>query len=260
MKNFRYITTIILLLGLFASCNQDQIKPFIDGNDIGTLGAAFRSTILSYNLKESDNGVVKVLINRGNPAEALPVHISIVGDPTGLFTLKDNFVHFAEGQESAYVEVKYDFTKVAPATKYTFTLSITDDSVLSRSKVKSIKVDAMLPLIFEDFGVGVFDSEFWEEAWDQPVLRANISSTLNFYRLNDCYFAGYPIEFKVDAGQMIIAQQNIGWEYSAAYGFVYVRPVTVQISGKDHIFVSQFVLPAAGLAFGGTFRECFTMP
>ncbi len=260
MKNLRYITTLVLLLVLVVSCNQDAIKPYINSNDMGTVDAAFRSTLLVYGLSQADNGKVNVLINRGNTKDAATVPITISGTGTSKFTLQSNSVTFAAGEGSAYIVLNYSLSSVAPATKYTFKLTIADETMVSKSKVKEITVEAMLPLIYAAFGNGTYTSEFYEGSWSQPVQKANISATLNFYKLTNCYEPGYNIEFKVDNGVLTCAQQNIGWEYSAAYGFVYVSPQTTEISGKDHIWYSRFVLPTSGLAFGGTYKEMFTMP
>jgi hypothetical protein len=260
MKNLRYITSIALLFILVVSCNKDAVMPTINKSDIGTVDAAFRSTILVYGLSQTDNGKINVLINRGNIAAAASVPITISGTGATLFTLQSSTVNFAAGEGSAYIQVNYNISAVAPATKYTFKLTIADDTMVSKSLVKEITVEAMLPLIFTAFGSGSYNSEFYGDIWPQPVLRANISSTLNFYRLTNCYEPGYHIEFKVDNGVLTCAQQNTGWLYSAAYGFVFVSPQTTEISGKQHIWYSRFVLPTAGLAFGGTFKEMFIMP
>ncbi len=260
MKNLRYITTLVLLFVLVVSCNKDEIKPYIDSSDIGSVDAAFRSTILVYSLSQADNGKINVLINRGNTKEAASVPITISGTGTTQLSLASGTVQFAAGEGSAFVVLNYNISSVAPATKYTVKLTIADDTMVSKSKVKEISVEAMLPLIYTAFGSGTYSSEFYAESWSQPVMRAQISSTLNFYRLTNCYEPGYNIDFKVDGGVLTCAQQNIGWLYSAAYGFVFVSPQTTEISGKNHIWYSRFVLPTAGLAFGGTFAERFTMP
>ncbi|GAB1472941.1 hypothetical protein MASR2M69_03820 [Bacteroidota bacterium] len=260
MKNLRYITTLVLLLVLVVSCNQDEIKPYINSSDIGAVDASFRSTLLVYGLSQADNGKVNVLINRGNTKDAATVPITISGTGTSKFSLQSNSVTFAAGEGSAYVVVNYSISSVAPATKYTFTLTIADDTMVSKSKVKTINVEAMLPLNYVAFGNGTYSSEFYEGTWSQPVQKANISATLNFYKLTNCYEPGYNIEFKVDNGVLTCAQQNIGWQYSASYGYVFVSPQTTEITGKDHIWYSKFVLPTAGLAFSGTYKEMFTMP
>jgi hypothetical protein len=260
MKNLRYITTLVLLFVLVVSCNKDEIKPFIASSDIGSVDAAFRSTLLVYGLSQADNGKINVLINRGNTKDAASVPITISGTGTTKLSLASGTVQFAAGEGSAYVVINYSISSVAPATKYTVKLTIADDTMVSKSKVKEITVEAMLPLVYAAFGNGTYTSEFYEGSWSQPVMKAPISATLNFYRLTNCYEPGYNIEFKVDAGVITCAQQNIGWLYSAAYGYVYVSPQTTEISGKDHIWYSRFVLPTSGLAFGGTFAEKFTMP
>jgi hypothetical protein len=140
MKNLRYITSIALLFILVVSCNKDAVMPTINKSDIGTVDAAFRSTILVYGLSQTDNGKLNVLINRGNIAAAASVPITISGTGATLFTLQSSTVNFAAGEGSAYIQVNYNISAVAPATKYTFKLTIADDTMVSKSKVKEITV------------------------------------------------------------------------------------------------------------------------
>ena len=259
MKNLKYIISLVLLFGLFA-CNQDAIMPYIDKSDIGPVDAAFSSTVAIYDLKQADNGKIQVLIYRGNTKGAATVPIAISGTGTTQLTLASNTVTFNDGEGKAYITLNYNFAAIPPATKYIVTLTISDATMVSKSKVSAVRVEAQLPLNYASFGTGTYESEFYEELWSQPVQKANVSTTLDFYKLPGCYYAGYDIVFRVNNGVLLVDQQNIGWLYSAAYGYVHVSPQTNTISGKRHTWNSRFVLPTAGLAFGGTYDETFIMP
>ena len=250
MKNLKYIISLVLLFGLFA-CNQDAIMPYIDKSDIGPVDAAFSSTVAIYDLKQADNGKIQVLIYRGNTKGAATVPIAISGTGTTQLTLASNTVTFNDGEGKAYITLNYNFAAIPPATKYIVTLTISDATMVSKSKVSAVRVEAQLPLNYASFGTGTYESEFYEESWSQPVQKANVSTTLDFYKLPGCYYAGYDIVFRVNNGVLLVDQQNIGWLYSAAYGYVHVSPQTN---------TSRFVLPTAGLAFGGTYDETFIMP
>ncbi len=259
MKNLKYIISLVLLFGLF-SCNQDAVMPTIDSSNIGAVDAAFSSSVAVYDLKQSDNGQIKVLMYRGNTKGAATVPISISGTGTTQLTLASNSVTFNDGEGSAYATLNYNFAAIPPATKYIVTLTITDATMISQSKVSAIRVEAQLPLNYVSFGTGTYESGFYEESWAQPVFKANVSTTLDYYKLPGCYYAGYDIVFRVDNGVLKVDQQNIGWFYSASYGYVYVSPQTTSISGKRHTWNSRFVLPLGGVAFTGSYDETFVMP
>jgi len=262
MKNLKYIISLVLLFGLF-SCNQDAIMPYIEKSDIGAVDAAFSSTVAIYDLKQADNGKIQVLIYRGNTKGAATVPIKITGTGITQLTLASNTVTFNDGEGKAYVTLNYNFASIPLATKYIVTLTIDDATMISKSKVSAIRVEAQLPLNYASFGTGTFESEFFDgETWSQPVQKANVSTTLDYYKLPGCYYAGYDIVFRVSNGVLLADQQNIGYLYSPSYGYVFLSPQTNTISGKRHTFNSRFVLPQAvpPVAFTGTFNETFIMP
>ncbi len=260
MKNIKYIIVSLVFLFTFVSCDKDAVMPYIDKSDIGSVDAAFRSTVLVHNLTEADNGQVKVHIVRGNSKGAVSVPIAMSGTNAAKFTLQTQSVQFADGETEAFIILGYNFTEFSPGVKYTVTLKISDETLVSKSKVSTIRVDAEVPLNYVLMGNGTYTSTIYGESWSQPVQRAVISSTLNFFRLPNCYEPNYHITFRVNNGVMEMDQQNIGWYYSAEYGYVFIQPQTMSISGKTHSVVARFVLPAGNVAFGGTFLETITIP
>ncbi|MEN6619923.1 MAG: hypothetical protein ABFC28_10615 [Rikenellaceae bacterium] len=263
MKNIKYIISLVFLLAL-VSCDKDAVMTHVDSEEIGSVGAAFSSTVLVYNLTSADNNVLKVLVYRGNTTAAASVPVTIASSAPStltLFTLPSGTVEFAAGEGKAYVSVSYNMASVAPGTTYTFTLNLVGDDLISPSKVSSISVRAQLPIVYNSIGTGSYSSEFYEATWDQEVQKANLPSNLpSFYRLPGCYYAGYNIDFKVSDGVITIASQNVGELYSTAYGYIYVTPQSTSIEGKTYGWYSKFTLPTAGLAFSGTYWEKITMP
>ncbi|EKE04567.1 MAG: hypothetical protein ACD_20C00049G0004 [uncultured bacterium] len=265
MKNIKYIISLVFLLALL-SCNKDAVMPTIDSANIGTVGAAFASPVLVYNLKATDNNVIKVLVYRGNTKAAASVPVTLTSASSGtlaLFSLPVSNVEFAAGEGSAYLSVNYTMASIAPAKKYTFALTLVGDDLISPSKISVMTVNAQLPLAYISLGTGSYTSEFYETTANVAVLKADLPTTLpSYYRIIEPYEpgSGANIDFSVDNGVITIASQNIGWLYSASYGYVYVTPQTTSVSGKTYTWVSKFTLPTAGMAFGGTYAESVTLP
>lgn len=261
MKNIKYIISLVSLLALF-SCNKDAVMPTIDSANIGTVGAAFASPVLVYNLSATDNNVIKVLVYRGNTKAAASVPVTLTSTST-LFTLPVSNVEFAAGEGTAYLSVNYPMASIAPAKKYTFTLTLVGADLISPSKVSAMTVNAQLPLTYKSLGTGSYTSEFYETTANVSVLKADLPATLpSYYRIMEPYEpgSGANIDFSVFNGVISIASQNIGWLYSAENGYVYVTPQTTSVSGKTYTWISKFTLPTAGLAFGGTYAESITLP
>lgn len=261
MKNFKYILTTFALFVMLISCNKDAVMSTIDNKDIGSVDASFMSSVLVYKLAEADNGQLKVKIQRGNAESNATVPIELTGEGLSHFTAASNSVQFAAGEYIKDIIFNYNFQEVQPAEKYIFEISIGDETMVSKSKVSTIRVEAELPLNYEFIGNGVFSSEFFGDAWEQPVMVATITSTFKFYLLPDCYFEGYDIAFKVKDGVMEMDEQNTGFYYSDDHGFVSINPNSTEISGKTYTAHATFHLRKSGAWFGATTAaESITLP
>lgn len=241
--------------------------PYADSNTIGTVGAAFTSTALVYNLSTDDNGVLKVLVYRGNSkaAATVPVTITAVTTNASIFTLPSANIQFAAGENSTYLSVSYPMASIAPAKKYTFKLTMVGDDLISPTKRSIITVNAQLPLIYPESlsFTGRYVSNFYETDASVKVYKAQLPASLPaFYRIIEPYEpgSGYNIEFNVDNGAIVIAAQNIGWKYSDAYGYCWLQPQSTSIVGKTYTWNCKFNLPTAGMGFTGTFDESLTLP
>lgn len=261
MKNLKYILTSFALFVMLVSCNKDAVMPTINSSDIGSVDAAFSSTVMVYNLTEADNGQLKVKIQRGNAKAAATVPVTVAGEGLSHFDIQSTSVQFAAGEFTKDIIFTYSLGAVAPAKKYIFTVTISDETMVSKSKVSSIRVEAELPLNYESLGNGTFSSAFFEEDWAQPVMIANITPTFKFYKLPGCYFAGYDISFSVKDGVMEMEEQNTGYFYDADNGYVTLNPVSTEISGKKYTVNATFHLRKSGAWFGATTAaESITLP
>jgi len=261
MKNFKYILTSLALFVILISCNKDAVMPTINSSDIGSVDAAFTSTVLVYSLTEADNGELKVKIQRGNDQSAATVPITVTGTGTSFFTLQSNSVQFAAGESTKDIIFTYSLGAVEPAVKYIFTIAISDETMVSKSKVSSIRVEAELPLDYVLLGNGTFESEFFGDSWSQPVMVATITPTYKFYKLSGCYTEGYDISFSVKDGVMSMVEQDTGYFYDDDNGYVSINPVTTEISGNKYTVNATFHLRKSGAWFGAaTSAESITLP
>ena len=269
MKNLKYILTTFALFVILISCNKDAVMPSINSSDIGSVDAAFSSSVLVYALTEADNGQLRVKIQRGNAQSAAIVPITVSGTGTSQFTLQSNTVQFAAGEFIKDIIFTYSLGSVAPAVKYIFTVTISDETMVSKSKASAIRVEAELPLDYVSLGNGTFSSEFFGESWSQPVMVATITPTYKFYKLPSCYFhvpsdpakEGYDISFSVKDGVMTMVEQNTGYYYDATNGYISINPVTTVISGNKFTINATFHLRTSGAWFGAaTSAESITLP
>lgn len=260
MKNLKYILTSFALFVILISCNKDAVMQTIDPSDIGSVDAAFTSKLLVYKLTEADNGQLKILIQRGNASSAATVPVTVAGAGLSHFTLQSNSVQFAVGEYQKDIILTYKFANIAPGNKYVFEVTITDETMLSKSKVSKIKVEAEIALSYKSLGNGVYSSEFFEESWDQPVMKADITPTFAFYLLPGCYYSGFDIMFSVTNGVMEMPSQSSGYYYDATHGYAFITPQSTQISGKKHSVIAKFTLPKSGAGFTGVFEESITLP
>jgi hypothetical protein len=256
-----WIVPSLLLLGS-ACVEQEVVYP----NQGDSLNAAFSVASKAVIVKSSDGGVLTVDIVRGNLIDTdADVGISLTTGAdvpaSANFRLASNTVHFAKGEKQKTIPINYDFNGLDLFETYPVTLSFTDPKqgpLYGANATSTLQVKREVILVYEDYGIGEFDSEFFDEVWDVEVEKAQGAP---YFILKDCYFTGYPIEFvltkdlkKVDEFK---PKQPIGYVHPS-YGMVSVSLVDYYISGKTVHFLLSFTIPD-GRTFGN-FEEIVTLP
>ena len=252
---------VLLCLVAFTSCDTDA-----EGTkyDISGVEAAFASTQMSVEVGAEDNGIIKVPVYRGNTSVEASVSISMDEATTeeGLFTLNNSNVAFAKDEAVGYAELNFGSVDNLSATgNYEITLTINDESTLSPAQCGEITVTAQRRLTWEDYGIGVYSSQLFGQAWEQPILKAKEG---NIYKLPDCITEGYPFVFTLsDDGQSLVNWdlQATGYK-DATYGMVYFTPAGMQRQGNALMFAMRGAVAVEGgygILYSG-FTETLELP
>ena len=237
---------ILLCLAAFTSCDTDA-----EGTKYGVNGveAAFASTQMNVEVSAEDNGIIRVPVYRGNTDAEASVGISMdeATVEEGVFTLKSSNIAFAKGEAVGYAELAFG--------------SIDDKDALSPSKSGEITVTAQRKLTWEDYGTGIYTSELFGQAWEQPILKAKEG---NIYKLPDCITEGYPMVFTLsEDGQTLVNWdlQATGYKH-ATYGMVYFTPTDMQRQGNKLLFAMRGAVAVEGgygILYSG-FTETLELP
>lgn len=251
MKKIFYFTTLIFLLFTAISCEQDRTLYELTSK----VEASFPSTIVNYQMVAEDGNKIVVELWRGNTKGAASVPVTITNNTNGVFTPEKEQFDFVDGESSAYLIFSYPDITQFGGEKYQIVLTI-DDEMVSPSGTEKMTITAQRKLTYNSVGTGTFTSEFFEDSWQQEVLKAEEA---DFYRLPDCYFNGYPIEFSIQNGKINFSKQPMGYVHST-YGMVSWDPRYLddcEINGKTLTFVPAFVVNVG--SFGG-YYEILELP
>ena len=237
---------ILLCLAAFTSCDTDA-----EGTKYGVNGVevAFASTQMNVEVGAEDNGIIRVPVYRGNTDAEASVGISMdeATVEEGVFTLKSSNIAFAKGEAVGYAELVFGSIDDLSATgKYEIVLTIDDKDALSPSKSGEITVTAQRKLTWEDYGTGIYTSELFGQAWEQPILKAKEG---NIYKLPD--------------GQTLVNWdlQATGYKH-ATYGMVYFTPTDMQRQGNKLLFAMRGAVAVEGgygILYSG-FTETLELP
>ncbi len=246
-----YITILALLSGVNACKDEGTTYEITDSAE-----ASFPSTIVNFQMVPEDGNEIVVEMWRGNTRGAVSVPVTIDDGTGGVFTPEKEQFDFADGESKAYLTFTYPDLNDFGGERYEIELTISDEDQISPSGRSTLAIVAQRRLTYTSIGTGTFTSEFFEESWPQEVLKAEEA---DFYRLPNCYYDGYHIEFSVTDGEIDFALQPMGYNHSE--GMVYWDPRDVSesnISGKIYTFAVRFQIPDVG-GFG-TYTEELEMP
>ena len=252
MKKILFLASIIGLLCFTSACEPERVI-----YDPGTrVEASFPSTLINFAMVNADGNQIQLEMWRGNTKGAVSVPVTITNSTGGVFTPQKSQFDFADGESKAYLKFTYPSINNFGGEKYSITVAITNNDQVSYGGYKTIKITAQRKLTFQTLGTGLFTSEFFEDAWPQVVQKA---IEADYYRLPDCYYAGYPIEFSITGGRVAFAKQAMGYRHST-YGMTswdigHMSEST--IVGKKITFVVDFRVTAGSF---GVASEVLDLP
>jgi hypothetical protein len=251
MKKILYFTSILCVLLFATSCEQERVLYSGEGG----AEVSFPSNLLRVAMVAADNNQFEIELWRGNTKGAVSVPVTISGATT-IFTPQKNQFDFADGESTAYLKFSYADLNNFGGETYSIKVEISDDSQLSPSGRGVLNISAQRKLTFQSVGTGTFYSEFFEDEWAQPLLKA---AEAEYYRMPNLYFDGYNLEFTVENGVIGIAKQPMGYNHSS-YGMVSWDPrypSECLVTGKVYNFTVAFTVSAGSF---GKFYETLTMP
>lgn len=254
MKKIFYFTTIIGLLFTFVSCEQDDGVAYELTDKVE---ASFPSTVVNYQMIAEDGNKIVVEMWRGNTKGAATVPVTVTDNTNGVFTPEKEQFDFAAGENKAYLTFTYPDINQFGGEKYEIELTI-DEEMVSPGGNGTIKISAQRKLTFKSLGTGTFTTEFFGESWAQEVMKAEEA---DYYRLPDCYYGGYHIEFSIQDGEISFARQPMGYVHSD-YGMVHFtmpRDEYTQPNRDGNVFnlYAEFTVAAGSF---GLFQEVLVLP
>ncbi|TCN70251.1 hypothetical protein [Acetobacteroides hydrogenigenes] len=253
-----FLSVLSIVLFGFTSCNTDA-EGVIYGGNRNT--ASFASTQMNNEVTAQDNGIVKVPVYRGEKTGELTVDLTLSNN-ANILTLTTPTVTFRNGETVAYAEISFgNINNLGATDKYQATVSISDPAKVSVSGVKEIKISVQRKLTWETYGIGKYESELFEDSWDQPIEKAKEG---NIYRLPDCFYAGYPLIFVLsDDNQTLLswAAQPMGYKH-ATYGMVYFQAKSMVRNGNTLEFdmLGRVIYNGKLATLWSGFTERLTMP
>lgn len=211
MKRLYLYLSIIIAITSFVACSDYE----------GTIYDASSEANVSFfasrmNTEIGDDNKINVPIYRGNPNGNLDVEIEIEGDE--VFSLENETISFADGETKVNAVLTFNKNDIAPITKYSITLSLSDYSQVSPSLVGSISITAQKALNWEYLGIGLYSDDLFQESWEQVVEK----SGNNIYRLPDCIYTSFHIIFSLNDDKTLayFPPQATGY-IDADYGMLY---------------------------------------
>ena len=252
MKKLLYFTAIIGLLFTIASCQQDgAVYELTD-----KVEASFPSKSVNYQMIKEDGNKIVVEMWRGNTKGAVIVPVTVTDETDGVFIPAKKQFDFADGENKAYLTFTYPDINEFAGEKYEIKLAINKEMV-SPGGISDIKISAQRKLTFKSLGIGTFTTEFFEESWDQEIMKAEEA---DFYRLPDCYYEGYHIEFSIQDGKVDFGDQAMGYKYEGTAMTYWVNKSDKStFDGETFTFIPYFFVPDLGGGFGEN-TEVFVMP
>jgi hypothetical protein len=252
MKKILFLVSIIGLLCVTTACQPEGVV--YDPGD--RVDATFPSTLINFAMLATDGNQIQIEMWRGNTKGAVSIPVTITNNTAGVFTPQKTTFDFADGESKAYLKFTYPSINNFGGEKYTLSVAITNANQVSYGGNKTISITAQRKLTFQTLGTGLFTSEFFGESWSQVVQKA---AEADYYRLPDCYYSGYPIEFSINNGKVSFAKQAMGYRHST-YGMTYWDPGYVAqctVVGKKITFIVDFRVTAGSF---GVASEVLDLP
>lgn len=164
-KNIFYVA-LAALLGLYSCTDKYQYEPAAPQED-KVYVTIDKNTVRSLEVDGSD---IELTLLRNTTNGSTTVSLGIE-DKSGLFSLAENSVTFADGEETAVAKVIYDYDKLSMSNTYNVCVSITDASLVSEYVVSSMPLSCIKA--WKKLGKAQFyEGWFFGEVWEKDLIQS----------------------------------------------------------------------------------------
>ena len=212
--------------------------------------------------------VVPVAITRADAHGTYTARVMLGTPRSDNVTLLDQFVYFADGEKTAYTQVRFNDMVMGNEYECTLCLSEADAATTNPEYGKQILTTSILVRCdynWISLGNGWYSSpEWWEDSFYVPIERAEGS---NVYRMIGLFESGFNIQFTINSDNSVYVPAQPSWWHSS-YGYIYLvgdangtsdsYAGTYDTATKTITFNLLHYVPGVG-AFG-TFVDTLIMP
>ena len=119
---------------------------------------------------DADGSDLVIPFVRNNASGDLDVNIYL-DDPSGLFSLASQTIHFASGETTANAIVKYSYDALVPETVYNISVGISSSDLMSEYRPVALPVSCKKA--WQDLGMAQFYDDWWTGGpFEKKLLKA----------------------------------------------------------------------------------------
>ena len=209
MKKFLYFAlSCAMVLGLASCQSEEKLYELTDSPEV-----SFMSESAIFKMKAEDGNKIAVTLYRGNTKGEVSVPVKITDGTDGVFTASKSTFDFADGENAAVIEFSYPDLNAFGGETYEIKIEVVNEEQVSPSGISECVVEATRLLTMKSLGTGVYYSDWYEEAWEQELTKAEEA---DYYELVDPWGTGVNFAFTVENGQINWLTVNSGY-YNSTY-------------------------------------------
>jgi len=217
---FNVALTGLLSLALY-SCSEDFTYTPADPETDKVCVGIDKNT--ARNL-EVDGGDIELTLVRSSKSGSTTVPLTIE-DASGIFSLAESSVTFADGEETAVAKIVYDYDKLSMSDTYNVKVSISDENLTSDYYVSSVPltcVKAWKNLGTAQFYEDWFFGEIWERELRQSPDGSQTYRIMAPYTRSDVESAGFTYASEVPYIEFSVAEDgSVSYGNYISLGFSY---------------------------------------
>jgi hypothetical protein len=251
MKRYFESAMMLLFVGLaFMACKEEAgTEPGGDGTPVATLYQYASSG--DYN--PDNDCFIRVSANSATESAYYLAELTSEKEARGLS--KEQYADYvvSNGTKMSGISGVSEQDVYITGLKGLYTVSV----VAVNGSTKTIQQTEFAGLDYKPFGVGIYESEFFGEAWEVEIEYSEIG---NRYRIVNCWYDGYGFAFSPSGKSVTVypSKTETGYEHSK-YGMVSVTDTgsTYDPDSKTFTFAFKWTVSAGSF---GVYNDYLTLP